>query len=217
MAHLVDDKHGVEMIYRRWAPFYDAVFTAVFERGRQAVAEATGRVGGQVLEVGVGTGISLPLYPRNCRITAVDLSPEMLAQARRKVEKLGLDHVERLEVMDAEHLDFPDATFDAVAAVCVVNTVPHPEAALEEFARVLRPGGEIILLSRVGADGGARGTLERILQPVAARLGWRSEFPWSRFSGWISSSRHDIETAERRPMPPLGHFSVLRFRKLPAV
>lgn len=215
MAALVDNKQGVETIYRRWAPFYDTVFTAVFERGRQAVAEATGRIGGQVLEVGVGTGISLPLYPRNCRVTAVDLSPEMLAQARRKVEKFGLDHVERLEVMDAEHLDFPDGTFDVVAAVCVVNTVPHPEAALEEFARVLRPGGEIILLSRVGADGGTRGTLERILQPVAARLGWRSEFPWSRFSGWISSSRHAMAVTERRPMPPLGHFSVLRFRKLP--
>ncbi|NBS51648.1 MAG: class I SAM-dependent methyltransferase, partial [Spartobacteria bacterium] len=89
MAHLVDDKQGVETIYRRWAPFYDAVFTAVFERGRQAVAEATGRIGGHVLEVGVGTGISLPLYPRHCRITAVDLSPEMLAKARKKVSTLG--------------------------------------------------------------------------------------------------------------------------------
>lgn len=216
MAHLVDDKQGVETIYRRWAPFYDTVFTAVFERGRQAVAEATGRIGGQVLEVGVGTGISLPLYPAHCRITAVDLSPEMLAQARHKVQKLGLDHVGRLEVMDAEHLDFPEGTFDAVAAVCVVNTVPHPEAALEEFARVLRPGGEIILLSRVGAEGGARGAFEKVLQPVAARLGWRSDFPWSRFSGWISASRHAMEVAARRPMPPFGHFSLLRFRKLPS-
>lgn len=216
MAHLVDDKRGVETIYRRWAPYYDAVFGAVFERGRLAVADATGRIGGRVLEVGVGTGISLPYYPDHCRITAVDLSAEMLEKARRKVDELGLRHVERLTVMDAENLEFADETFDAVAAVCVVNTVPHPEAALEEFARVLRPGGEIILLSRVGADGGARRTFEKVLQPVAARLGWRSEFPWERFSGWISSSRYAIETQERRPMPPLGHFSLLRFRKLPS-
>jgi phosphatidylethanolamine/phosphatidyl-N-methylethanolamine N-methyltransferase len=169
-----------------------------------------------VLEVGVGTGISLPYYPDHCRIIGVDISSEMLEKARRRVEELGLRHVERLAVMDAERLEFPDGSFDAVAAVCVVNTVPHPEAAMEEFARVLRPGGEIILLSRVGADGGVRRAVEKILQPVASRLGWRSEFPWERFSGWISSSQHDMAACERSPMPPFGHFSLLRFRKLPA-
>jgi len=214
MAYLVDDRIGVETIYRRWAPYYDVVFRAVFDRGRRAVAEATGRIGGKVLEVGVGTGISLPYYPEHCRITAVDLSAEMLEKAQQKVDDLGLNHVERLAVMDAQRLEFADESFDAVAGVCVVNTVPHPAAALEEFARVLRPGGEIILLSRVGADGGARLTFEKALQPIATRLGWRSEFPWTRFSGWISSSQYTIETVERRPMPPMGHFSLLRFRKV---
>jgi phosphatidylethanolamine/phosphatidyl-N-methylethanolamine N-methyltransferase len=216
MALSVDDRRGVETIYRRWAPFYDTVFGSVFERGRRAVAAATGHIGGRVLEVGVGTGISLPYYPDHCRIIGVDISSEMLEKARRRVDELGLRHVERLAVMDAERLEFPDESFDAVAAVCVVNTVPHPEAAMEEFARVLRPGGEIILLSRVGADGGVRRAVEKILQPVASRLGWRSEFPWERFSGWISSSQHEMEACERSPMPPFGHFSLLRFRKLPA-
>jgi phosphatidylethanolamine/phosphatidyl-N-methylethanolamine N-methyltransferase len=118
--------------------------------------------------------------------------------------------------MDAEKLEFPDHSFDVVMAQYVVTAVPNPEAALDEFARVLRPGGEIILLSRVSADAGMRRFIEQQLQPVVRRLGWRSEFAWSRYAGWAARTS-GIELIERRPVPPLGHFSLIRFRKVESV
>ena len=198
--------------YARWAPVYDLVFGAVFDRGRQAAIAAADRVGGRILEVGVGTGISLPGYSRRNRITGIDLSEAMLRKARRRAADLGLTNIEKLEVMDAEHLSFADASFDVVVATHVISTVPNPEAALDECARTLRPGGEMILLSRIGADAGLRHLIERLLQPIVCRLGWRAEFRWDRFVHW--TERHtDMRLIERRPMPPFGHFSLLRFGK----
>jgi phosphatidylethanolamine/phosphatidyl-N-methylethanolamine N-methyltransferase len=210
------DKQAVQKIYGRWAPVYDLVFGAVFERGRRAVVAAAERVGGRILEVGVGTGIALPYYSGENRVFGIDLSEEMLSKARQRAEG-KLRGIEGLAIMDAERLEFPDASFDVAVGVCVVNTVPHPEVALEEFARVLKPGGEIVLLNRVGADAGAQHVFERLFQPIANRLGWRSEFPWSRFAGWLASTRYDMHLIERRPMPPLGHFSLIRFGKAAAV
>lgn len=207
------DKQAVTRVYGRWAPVYDLVFGAVFEQARRSAISASERIAGRILEVGVGTGISLPYYSRRCRIFGVDLSEEMLAKARRKVVEQQLRNIEGLAVMDAECLEFPDASFDVVVAHYVVNTVPNPEAALDEFARVLKPGGEIILLNRVGADGGPRRAFEHLLSPVATRLGWRSEFPWDRLANWSEQSQHRMRLIERRPMPPLGHFSLIRFGK----
>ena len=124
------DKLAVTKVYGRWAPVYDLVFGAVFEQGRRAAIAASERVGGRILEVGVGTGISLPYYSDESRVFGIDLSEQMLRKARRRVADRHLRHVERLAVMDAERLDFPDASFDVVVAQYVVNTVPHPEAAL---------------------------------------------------------------------------------------
>ena len=112
--------------------------------------------------------------------------------------------------MDAEKLEFPDHSFDVVMAQYVVTAVPNPEAALNEFARVLRPGGEIILLSRVSADAGMRRFIEQQLQPVVRRLGLRTEFAWSRYAEWAAQV-DGMELVERRPVPPLGHFSLIRF------
>jgi len=202
----------LQKAYARWAPIYDLVFGAVFDRGRQAAIAAADRVGGRILEVGVGTGISLPGYSSQNRIIGIDLSEAMLRKARQRVAELSLTNVEQLEVMDAEHLSFPDALFDVVVANHVISTVPNPEAALDECVRTLRPGGEIILLSRIGADAGLRHLIELSLQPIVRRLGWRAEFPWSRFARW-SDKRTDVRLIERRPMPPLGHFSLIRFVK----
>src|SRR3974390_3285713 len=132
------DKSSVKRAYARWAPVYDLVFGAVFDRGRQAAIAAADRVGGRILEVGVGTGISPPPYSRQNRIIGIDLSEEMLRKARRRVAEYGLTNVEKLEVMDAEHLSFPDASFDVVVAQYVITTVPDPEATLDEFARILK-------------------------------------------------------------------------------
>jgi phosphatidylethanolamine/phosphatidyl-N-methylethanolamine N-methyltransferase len=206
------DKISLRKAYARWAPVYDLVFGTLFERGRRAAIAAAEQVGGRILEVGVGTGISLPGYsPRN-RITGIDLSEDMLRKAERRVVELSLTNVETLAVMDAEHLSFADASFDVVVANLVISTVPNPEAALDECARMLRPGGEMILLSRIGADAGLRRLIERSLQPIACRLGWRTEFRWDRFVRW-TERRTDVRLIERRPMPPFGHFSLLRFGK----
>lgn len=210
------DKEAVEKVYARWAPIYDLVFGAVFAQGRRAVVAAGERIGGNILEVGVGTGLSLPYYSAESRVIGIDLSEEMLEKARAKVTRDRLNHVVSLEIMDAEDLNFADDSFDVVTAQCVVNTVPHPERAMEEFARVLKPGGEIVLLNRIGADAGARLAFERLFQPFANRFGWRSDFPWSLFDAWLATSRHDMQLIDRAPVPPFGHFSVIRFGKAPA-
>jgi phosphatidylethanolamine/phosphatidyl-N-methylethanolamine N-methyltransferase len=210
MSELETDK--VAKAYGRWAPVYDLVFGPVFARGRRAAIDAAERVGGRVLEVGVGTGISLPAYARTTRLTGVDISEPMLVKARERVSALGLRNVEHLAVMDAERLDFPDNSFDVVVAQYVVSSVPNPEAALTEFARVLKPGGEIVLTSRIGAEAGLRGTIEKWLTPVVNRLGWRTEFPWGRYLNWAAAS-HGIAVIERRALPPLGHFSLIRLTK----
>jgi phosphatidylethanolamine/phosphatidyl-N-methylethanolamine N-methyltransferase len=206
------DKETITKAYARWAPVYDLVFGAVFERGRQAAIDAAERIGGRILEVGVGTGISLPDYSRANRICGVDISEPMLLKARERVAQLKLSNVEGLWVMDAEHLGFPDESFDAVVAQYVITTVPNPEATLDEFARVLKPGGEIVLVSRVGAEAGLRRALEKWFAPAARKLGWRTEFSWRRYADW--ANLHDgIRLAERRAMPPFGHFALIRFAK----
>src|SRR5213082_2939597 len=191
------DRATVEHAYDRWAPIYDLVFGGVFSKGRRAAIAATNRIGGRVLEVGFGTGIS----------------EAMLEKAKRRVAEFHLKNVEGLAVMDAEKLEFPDNSFDVVMAQYVVTAVPNPEAALDEFARVLRVGGELIILTRVSADAGMRRFIEQRLQPVVRPLGFRTaEFAWSRYSRWLAGAR-GMELAERRLVPPLGHFSLVRFRK----
>ena len=208
------DRETVERAYDRWAPVYDLVFGGVFSKGRAMAIQATNRLGGRVLEVGVGTGISLPLYAPHLRIFGTDISEAMLAKAKSRVDEQKLSHVEGLAVMDAEKLEFPDDVFDVVMAQYVVTAVPNPEAALDEFARVLRPGGELIILTRVSADEGVRRFIEQRLQPVVRHLGFRTaEFAWSRYAQWLSGAR-GMELVERRLIPPLGHFSLVRFRKI---
>src|SRR5947207_1797018 len=206
------DKVTITKAYARWAPVYDLVFGAVFDRGRQAAIAAAERIGGRILEVGVGTGISLPDYSRANRICGVDISEAMLMKAQERVAELKMTHVEGLWVMDAEHLTFPDASFDVVVAQYVITTVPNPEATLDEFARVLKPGGEIILCSRVGAEAGLRRSLEKWFAPAARKLGWRTEFAWERYAHWAARCE-GMRLIERRAMPPFGHFSLIRFSK----
>jgi phosphatidylethanolamine/phosphatidyl-N-methylethanolamine N-methyltransferase len=207
------DAATVTKAYARWAPVYDLVFGQVFKRGRSAAIDAAERIGGRILEVGVGTGISLPSYSRSSRLVGIDISEPMLRKARERVETLKLGNVEQLDVMDAARLEFPDAAFDVVVAQYVITAVPNPEAALDEFARVLKPGGEIILTTRVGAESGLRQTIEHVLGPVARKLGWRTEFSFDRYRQW-SDRPHGMRLVERRPLPPFGHFALVRFAKL---
>jgi phosphatidylethanolamine/phosphatidyl-N-methylethanolamine N-methyltransferase len=186
------------------------VFGAVFAPGRDAAVQAAERVGGRILEVGVGTGISLDKYsPRN-HIVGIDLSEPMLRRAMSRVRKKSLDHVETLAVMDAERLGFADSYFDVVVAQFVIPAVPDPEAALDEFARVVKPTGEIVLVNHLGAETGLLRAAETGLAPMAHRLGWRPEFRFVRLSAW--AQRAGFRLVERRSIQPLGQFSLLRFK-----
>ena len=207
------DRDSIARAYDRWAPVYDVVFGQVFARGRNAAIEAAERIGGRILEVGVGTGISLPAYSRANRITGVDISESMLRKAQERVRELKLENIDALSVMDATKLGFADASFDVVVAQYVITAVPDPDGTLDEFARVVRPGGEIILVNHLGAEGGARAMFEAAFAPVARRLGWRPEFRFARLADW-AVHHGGVRLTERRPMPPLGHFSLIRFERL---
>ena len=208
------DNSTVVKAYARWAPVYDLVFGKVFERGRRASIAAAERIGGRILDVGIGTGISLTDYAHSNSVVGVDYSEAMLRKALARVREHKLDHVAALAVMDAQRLGFADAYFDAVVAQYVITAVPDPEQSLDEFARVVRPGGEIILVNHLGAESGFRRLFEQGFAPIARRLGWRPEFAWERLAGW--AARHGgVRLIERRPMPPLGHFSLIRFERLP--
>ena len=213
------DKRGVERAYARWAPIYDLVFGKVFAPGRSEAIIAAERIcgeqGGRILEVGVGTGISLPDYARINRIVGIDLSEPMLRKAQERVRTHNLSNIETLSVMDAERMALTDHSFDVVVAQFVITTVPHPEITLDEFARVTRPGGEIILVNHIGAESGPRRLFELCFSPIARWLGWRPEFPFGRIAAW-AESHGGVRIIERRPLPPLGNFTLIRFARLAA-
>jgi phosphatidylethanolamine/phosphatidyl-N-methylethanolamine N-methyltransferase len=206
------DQQTLNRAYARWAPIYDIVFGGVFDRGRKASIEAAEQVGGRILDVGIGTGISLLDFSPGNQIVGVDISEPMLRRARQRAVEAGLKNVACLAVMDAEQLGFTDAYFDVLVAQYVITAVPNPDAVLTEFARVTKPGGEIILVNHIGAERGPRRLFERCFAPIARGLGWRPEFPFARIMRWCERSP-DVHLIERRPMPPLGHFSLIRLRK----
>ncbi|MGE0563583.1 MAG: class I SAM-dependent methyltransferase [Pseudolabrys sp.] len=212
MSSAAFNRDSITRAYDRWAPVYDLVFGKVFDVGRRSAIAAAEAVGGRILEVGVGTGISLPDYARNNRITGIDISAAMLRKAQERVREQNLTHVEALAVMDATRLAFPDAAFDVVVAQYVITAVPDPEGTLDEFVRVTRPGGEIILVNHIGAESGPRWLFEQAFSPIAQRLGWRPEFKFARIADWAAKNGQ-VELIERRPVPPLGHFSLIRYRR----
>lgn len=203
---------GVAAAYDRWAPIYDLVFGQVFAIGRRRAVIAAEQAGRRVLEVGVGTGISLPQYKPETRIVGTDISGSMLDVAKKRVREHGLANVEDLLVMDAEAMSFEDGEFDVVVAQYVVSAVPNPARAMDEFLRVVKPGGEIIVATRVGAESGLRSSIEKFLMPVTSRLGWRTEFPFAFYEDW-ANTHASVTLVERRSLPPLGHFSLVRIKK----
>jgi phosphatidylethanolamine/phosphatidyl-N-methylethanolamine N-methyltransferase len=167
---------AVKTAYRRYARIYDMVFGAVLQPGRRAVLETLKlKPGDRVLEVGVGTGLSLPLYPRDVRITGIDVSNEMLERARARVARAGLKNVDALIEMDAEDMTFPDASFDKVVAMYVVSVVPHPAKLLEELHRVCKPDGEVFIVNHFQSDNPVVGTLERALGMFSSQIGFDPE------------------------------------------
>jgi phosphatidylethanolamine/phosphatidyl-N-methylethanolamine N-methyltransferase len=204
------DAASVRHAYRRWAPVYDFTFGLIAEAGRKHAVRIINRRKGRVLEVGVGTGLSLPCYGDHLTITGIDLSPEMLAKAKDKVERKKLDNVNSLHEMDASALAFPDESFDTVVAMYVMTVVPEPDRVMRELERVCSAGGEVILVNHFSQDEGFRGWFERRLAPFADLLGWRPVFGLDQVLVC-----EDLRLAERRALRPVGLFTMLRFVKEP--
>lgn len=203
------DAAAVKRAYARWAPVYDTVFGSLVRLGCREAMKIVNRTNGTLLEVGVGTGISLDQYRSDISITAIDISPEMLARAEAKAARLGLDNVEALLPMDAGKLEFGDARFDKVVALFVLTVVPDPEKVMAEMERVCKPGGEVIVVNHFSASSGWRSRAERVLAPLASALGWRPEFPLEKVLG-----QDRLRLVERVSFGPLGMFTLLRFERL---
>ncbi len=206
----VMDVSAVRHAYRRWAPVYDFTFGQVAEAGRKHAVKIINSRKGRVLEVGVGTGLSLPCYGSHLTLTGIDLSPEMLDKARKRVERHGLTNVAGLYEMDAGALAFPDESFDTVVAMYVMTVVPDPERVMRELERVCAAGGEVILVNHFSQEEGVRGFFERKLAPFGDLLGWRPVFDLDRVLVC-----DDLRLVERRSLRPFGLFTMLRFVKEP--
>jgi phosphatidylethanolamine/phosphatidyl-N-methylethanolamine N-methyltransferase len=208
----IENTH-VEEAYARWAPVYDLAFTAVMAPGRRAAVAAAERHGGKILDVGVGTGLELPMFGPGVELVGVDLSEPMLRRAQSRIAREKLTQIAGLCVMDATRLAFAEGRFDTVVAPYVLTVVPDPHATLAELARVVRVGGEIVLVNHVGAETGPIAWIERWMGKRSASLGWRPEFPWPILGDWIAS-RPDLKLVERRHIAPLGLFTLTRIEKL---
>lgn len=203
------DEDAVKDAYRRWAPVYDHTFGRVAAEGRQQAVEYINTTRGRVLEVGVGTGLSLPGYKSTLEIVGIDLSPEMLEKARERVDELGLNNVSDILEMDASSLDFPDAHFDTTVAMYVMTVVPDPVNVMQELARVTKPGGQVILVNHFSQTEGVRGWVERRMAPFAELLGWHPVFDLDRVMVC-----DDLDLVDQRSLRPLGIFTMLRFAKV---
>lgn len=191
--------------YRRYARGYDLYFGALLQPGRRAVIEGMRcRAGDRILEVGVGTGLSLPLYPHTVRVTGVDVSPEMLERAAARARGGGLAHV-TLRCLDGEHMDFPDDSFDKAVAMYVVSVAPDPVRLLNEMRRVCRPHGDIYIVNHFHHSDSIMGGIERLTAPLARLMGFHPDFSLEKFV-----RETGLEIAERTPVNLFGYWTLLR-------
>lgn len=206
------DIKAVEESYARWAPVYDRTFGAVTRTGRRRAARHINTSQGRVLEVGVGTGLSLQHYAPHLQVTGIDFSHDMLKKAEAKVREMNLNHVEALRQMDARDLDFADASFDTVAAMHVLSVVPEPERVMREIARVLKPGGQVVITNHFKSGKGVRASLEKLSAPLANVIGWHSDFALETV---LQEDGLRVETQES--IPPFGMMTFLVLRKAQAM
>ena len=202
------DRESVRKAYRRHARFYDAWGGPILEAGRKrAIEQMDCRPGERVLEVGVGTGLSLPLYPKGVRVTGIDLSGAMLRQAKERVRELGLSDVSLLQ-MDAERMAFPDGSFDKVVAMYVASTVPHPPRLVEEMRRVCRSEDGIFILNHFQSRSAAVAAVERALAPLSKLIGFRPDFSLPAF---LRETR--LEVIRSTGTGPFGYWTLIQSRK----
>ncbi|HYZ21525.1 MAG TPA: class I SAM-dependent methyltransferase [Rhodopila sp.] len=200
------DQDSIVKAYRRWAGVYDTAFGRISSSARLRAVDLVNRLPGRnVLEVGVGTGLSLPHYRSDKRITGIDLSREMLEKAHDRVDRERLLNVIALREMNAEATDFPDNAFDIVVGMFVASVVADPRRLLNEMRRLVRPGGNILLVNHFIAEKGPRRWLEAALAPASDLLGWHPHFAMEAIF-----SETDLQRLEVEPTPPLGLFTLAR-------
>jgi phosphatidylethanolamine/phosphatidyl-N-methylethanolamine N-methyltransferase len=205
------DLVGQKKAYAAWANIYDKVYEKILANAQRKLARAASACGRSILEIGVGTGLVLRHYPESVEVVGVDLSEPMLGKAVEKVSRERLGHVVGVAAMDACRLGFADGRFDAVTLPFVITLVPDPEGALDEAARVLRPGGEIVIASKLGDEEGLVAKIEAAVAPVVRQIGWSSAFRLSRITAW--AERAGFAVVEVSPAFPNGFFRVVRLRK----
>ena len=205
--HQINDE-DVKRAYARWAPVYDFTFGKIADSGRLAAVEHINKGTGNVLEVGVGTGMSLPHYKNHLQITGIDLSPDMLEVARKRVSKRNLSNVAAIEEMDAGEMSFADNSFQTVVAMYVMTVVPDPVKVMHELERVCAPGGDVIVVNHFSTTRGLRGRVEKAMSGFGDKLGWRPEFPMRTIM-----VTQDLQLIDTVPLKPFGLFTLMRFRK----
>jgi phosphatidylethanolamine/phosphatidyl-N-methylethanolamine N-methyltransferase len=205
---LTMDIEGIKAVYRRYAPIYDIVFGPVLHPGRKLIIEALNcRPGDRILEVGVGTGLSLPLYPKDVRVTGIDISAEMLNKARRRIARAGLEHVDAVLEMNGEDMRFADRAFDKVVAMYVVSVAPDPTRLVEEMCRVCKAGGDIFIVNHFCSANLLVKALEKLLASLSAVAGFRPNLDLDEF---LRTTR--LEVVETRKANMFGYWKVLRCR-----
>ncbi|HXH02761.1 MAG TPA: methyltransferase domain-containing protein [Candidatus Competibacteraceae bacterium] len=201
------DIDAIRKSYRRYARSYDFYFGAVFQPGRRAVIEKLNcQSGDRILEVGVGTGLSLPLYPGDVYVTGIDLSSHMLERARARKDRDGLDNVDLYE-MDAEDMRFEDDSFDKVVAMYVASVVPHPERLVAEMHRVCKPGGELFIVNHFHSTYPLVAAFEKLLSPLSKLMGFRPDL---RLDAFVRDTGLDL--VDVQPVNLLGYWTLLRAR-----
>lgn len=199
---------AIKSAYRRYARVYDALFGPIFHPGRKLIVQSLAlKPGDKVLEVGVGTGLSLPLYPNHVKVTGIDVSSEMLARARHRVDCLGLPQVEAILEMDGEHMHFADNSFDKVVAMYVVSVVPDPRRLVEEMRRVCKPGGDIFIVNHFRSRHPIIGVSEALLSPLSKLAGFRTDMELDKFL-----KQAQLDVVETRNTNLFGYWKVLRYR-----
>ncbi len=195
--------------YRRWAPVYDSTFGRLVQSGVKVATKRANDFSGRLLEAGVGTGLALPYYNKQLKVVGIDLSADMLNRARQRAEKAKCENIEALLEMDACKMTFPNASFDLAVAMYVLTVVPEPQKAIEELARITKPGGTVLVVNHFSVENGVRGAIEKGLAKHATKLGWRPEFPIDTVLGC-----EKLRLVSMKTIKPLGFFTMLEFRKL---
>lgn len=196
---------AVKKVYKRYAPYYDAVFGKILDHGRQEMLKIMSfEKGHEILEVGVGTGISLTNYPKYTKVIGIDISPEMLEKAQERITEQQLTHVS-VEVMDAQFMSFPDNSFDQLAIMYVVSVVPDPKKLMDEAKRVCKPNGSIYIVNHFGAQNRLMKFIESKLDKIADKLGWQAAFSLPKFI-----EENQLNVISKKGVNLFGYWTLLK-------